>query len=325
MRASLLLLSLFLSTQCFAEFQSFMSFLSSPNGVDIEVPYCPPPEDYSNYFETDELKEGMKKVNCADNPADRWFYARIHQEHCANRFGDTAFTCVEQDTPKIQARMNNQELMKKITSYTVSTFNSYKEIFANECCAQKVHCMERFQAIKLEILPDTKLRAEYQSDTIPRNSSRNTVSITTAKLASAYNTENIDRVIFAELGHACQFALLSEDPEKYKQFTYPNTRCDKESGLLMFKEGLGDELANCLIEEVESQISELPADQKSKFCFGKWYREVFSDMRFRGHYSSIYHWTYDMGRRSQHTDYSSAFKSLKCAMPKDWKDQLCKK
>lgn len=325
MRATLLFLSLFFSTQCFAEFQSFMSFLSSPNGLDIEVPYCPPPEDYSNYFETDELKEGMKKVQCSEGLEDRWFYARIHQEHCASRFGETAFTCAETDTHKIQQRASNQELMAKIMNYTEKTFQNYRDYLAVECCGNKQHCLERFRSVKLQIKSDTKLRAEYVSDTIARQSLNNTINITTAKLASAYNTENIDRVIFAELGHACQFSLLSENEDLYAKFTHPNTRCDKESGLLMFKEGLGEELSQCLIDEVESQIRDLPQDQRSKFCFGKWYREVFSDMKFRRHYSSIYHWTYDMARRSQHTDYSSAYKSLKCAFPTGWKAQLCQK
>ena len=325
MKKTLYLLSFLLINDASADVSAFVDLLSSPKSLEIEVPFCAPVDDPLSYFETDELKEGMKKVSCSPGLEDRWFYARIHQEHCANRFGDSGFTCVENDPSKIQARANNPELMKKIINYTEKTFQNYKEYLAGECCGNKQHCLERFNSVKLEIKTDTKLRAEYESDTIARNSSRNNINITTSKLASAYNTENIDRVIFAELGHACQFALLSENPEMYKKFTYPETRCDKESGLLMFKEGLGEELSSCLIEEVESQIKELPADQRSRFCFGKWYREVFSDMKFRKHYSSIYHWTYDMARRSQHTDYSSAFKSLKCAFPTDWKTQLCQK
>lgn len=318
-------LSFLFVTDSMADISAFIDLLSSQRPIAVEVPYCAPVDDSLSYFETDELKIGPQKVNCTPPLEDRWLYSRIHQAHCASRFGETGFTCAESDQAKISARMNNPELMNKITSYTEKTFLSYRDYLAPKCCGDKANCLERFKSVQFEIKQASNLRAEYVSDTIARNSRNNKINITTAKLASAYNTENIDRVLFAELGHACQFALLSEDESLYTKFTHPNTRCDKESGLLMFKEGLGEELASCLIDEVESQIRELPQDQRSKFCFGKWYREVFSDMKFRDQYSSIYHWTYDMGRRSQHTDYASAFKTLKCAMPADLKAQVCGK
>lgn len=320
--ASLILVSV---SSAKADVEAFIDLLSNPKELTVEVPYCPPPVDPESYFETDELKEGMKKVTCSAGLEDRWFYARIHDAHCVSRFGESAFTCVENDAAKVQKRMNNPELMKKITSYTERTFQNYKDYLAPECCGDKPHCLNRFRSVKFEIRSDSKASAGYDSDTGARRWTYNSIYMTTAKLASAYNTENIDRVIFAELGHLCQFSLLSEDEDKYKTFTDPSTRCDKESGLLMFREGLGPELSSCLIDEVESQIRELPEDKKSQFCFGKWYREVFSDMKFRRHYSSIYHWTYDMGRRSQSTNYSSSFKSLKCAKAFDWRSQLCQK
>ncbi|GEM_PF-4756853 len=321
----ILILSFSLMTNAKADVSAFIDLLSSPRVLVPEVPYCAPPIDPENYFETDELKEGMKKVACVDGLEDRWFYARIHDAHCVSRFGETAFTCVEADTAKIQARMNNTPLMEKITNYTKKTFESYKGYLASECCGNKAHCLERFNSVKLKLTDTAKSEAGYESDTVARHSRNNQIYISYGKMASAYNTENIDRVIFAELGHLCQFSLLSEDETKYRQFSHPDTRCDKASGLLMFKEGLGEKLSSCLIDEVEEQIRALPEAEKGKFCFGKWYREVFSDMKFRSYYSSIYHWTYDMGRRSHYINYSSPYKSLKCAMPADWKAQLCRK
>ncbi len=273
------------------------------------------------YFETDEAKLGIKKLaNCPED--DRSFYWFVHQEHCRNRFGATAFTCAETDQPKIKARIVNVELMNKMVQYTENKFEQYKKDLVKECCGDKEKCTTRFNQVRLAITDNEKVDAHYESDEIPVNSPTNKIGMTWGKIASAYNTENIDRVLLAELGHACQFALISENEENYKKFT-GETRCDKESGLLSFKEGLGEEMATCLINEVESQMKELTDEQRSKFCFGKWYREVFSDMKYRKHYSSIYHWTYDMGRRTPSTNYGSVFKYIKCGFPQEFKQKMC--
>lgn len=276
--------------------------------------------DPLHYFETDQIKMGPKKVTCPED--ERSFFWYVHDAHCKQRFGTTGFTCVESDQAKIKLRLENTALINKMILHTQLKFENYKESLVQECCGDKKICADRFSSVEFSISPDEKPDARYNSDSIAVNSKNNKIVMSMGKIASSYNAENIDRVLLVELGHACQFAINAENANDYKTFTGP-LRCDKESGLKGFKEGLGEELATCLIDEVESQIKELPENERSKFCFGKWYREVFSDMKFSQHRPSVYHWTYDMARRTPATNYPSVYKYIKCGMPASIKKSLC--
>jgi hypothetical protein len=278
-------------------------------------------EDPLYYFENDETKLGIKRLAACpdDEKSFNWY---LFEAHCRSRFGSTGYTCAETDATKILARLNNSPLMDKMVSYTKNKFEQYKKNLVQQCCKDKIKCTQRFNNVRLDITQDSKVDAHYESDN--STTGINKIGMTLGKIASAYNTENIDRVLLAELGHACQFALISEDEKNYAMFTGPK-RCERESGLLSFKEGLGEELSACLINEIDSQIKELTEEQRSKFCFGKWYREAFSDMMFRKHYSSIYHWTYDLGRRTPSTNYASVTRYVKCDMPSSFREQLCPK
>ncbi len=287
-----------------------------------ELANCSLEEPDQFYFETDEAFNRHKKIQCPDD--ERSWFRNIHLAYCSSRFGTTGFTCVENNREKIQKRVKNQVLMEKMTSYAQKKFQEYKGQLTFECCGDKKNCTTRLNGLTLGIDPDTRPEARYESNTEAINPTRNKIVISLGKLASAYNTENIDRVILVEMAHACQFALISEDEKKYEQFTSPDTRCDKAAGLISFKEGLGEELGQCLIDELESQMKEIPEAEQKNYCFGKWYREAFSDMKFRGHFTSIYHWTFDMGRRSIHTNYGSVYKYIKCGYPKDFKKNLCR-
>jgi hypothetical protein len=294
---------------------------------EITIPYCAPEEFMSppeELLQNDLEKIGFQKVNCPNPWDDRSFYRQVHSKYCVERFGTTGFTCVESDPAKIKARVENIELMATIKAFTLKRFADYKDSLVTQCCADKTQCRKRFKGVELKIEPGSEVNAEYRSDSLASpDASGNTIAVTEGKLASAYNTENVERVLLVEMAHACQFALISEDTADYATFTNPNTRCDKSSGLLQFKEGLGDKVSQCLIDELEAQMKEIPEDQKKNFCFGKWYREAFSDMKFRSEFKSPYHWTYDMGRRSNYKNYGSVYKYIRCDFPADWKQKMC--
>ena len=292
--------------------------------LELSAPQCSiDPSDPLNYFESDQEKEGFKKVPCPIPWNDRAFFWHVHNQYCSKRFGTTGFNCVESDTEKIHARSSNTELMSKMLLLTESKFQTYKQSLASECCGEKKKCLKRFSQVNLKIDSSTKVEARYDSDMSAENPHHNDIVITRGKLASAYNTENIERVLLVELAHACQFALISESKEDYQRFTHPKSRCDKTSGELMFKEALGPEMGECVAKELERQISEIPEADRSKYCFGKWYREAFSDMKFRRHFNSPYHWTFDMSRRSIHQNYGSVYQYIGCGFPEDWKTQMC--
>jgi hypothetical protein len=312
-----------IANQQFSEFLSRFSYMAP----QVQVPFCAEGEmaaEEKAHFQKDAQEIGFQKIACPDPWNEREFYRRIHVKYCSSRFGASAFTCAESDPVKIVARAGNMALMKNIKSFTRTRFEDYKSNLAGRCCGDKVKCKARFLAVELKIGPGTKAEASYESDSDPSASSlNNRIVISEGKLASAYNTENVERVLLVELAHACQFALVSENKDDYRAFTSPSSRCDKASGLLMFREGLGKDVSQCVIDELEGQISEIPARQKNNYCFGKWYREAFSDMMFRSEFTSPYHWTYDMGRRSIHKNYGSVFKYIRCAFPEDWKEKIC--
>lgn len=296
--------------------------LSSP---EIVVPYCAPEEiDPTEAFEDDLDQIGFIKVPCPNPWNDPIFYWQVHDKYCRPRFGSAGFTCVESEPTKIKARVENVALLSKIKTFTLQRFSDYKNKLVTQCCGDKIQCKNRFSSVQLLIEPGAKVNAEYRSNSLANpDASGNTIVVTEGKLASAYNTENVERVLVVELAHACQFALISESQTDYKTFTDENTRCDKESGLLQFREGLGPEVSQCLMDELESQMKEIPDDQKKNFCFGKWYREAFSDMKFRSEFTSPYHWTYDMGRRSNYKNYGSVYKYIRCDFPAVWKQKMC--
>jgi hypothetical protein len=292
---------------------------------DLVVPYCAPEEAVPiENLESDFAKTGFIKVPCPTPWDDRTFYWQVHDKYCRARFGSTGFTCVENEAAKIQERVSNSSLLENMKSFTLKRFSEYKTKLVTQCCADKLNCTKRFNNVKLVIESGSQVKAEYLSDTdhVP-TAANNSIVITEGKLAAAYNTENIERVLLVELAHACQFAVVSENPAEYKTFTSPYTRCDKNSGLLQFKESLGPEVSQCLIDELEAQMKEIPEEEKKNYCFGKWYREAFSDMKFRSEFSNPYHWTFDMGRRSNYKNYGSVYKYIRCAFPADWKQKMC--
>jgi len=210
--------------------------------------------------------------------------------------------------------------MKEMEDYASDKFSQYKEKLEKSCCGGKTQCLDRFRSTGLRFTDSLKAEASYNSDTNP--SGLNRIDISLGKMASTMNKESLERVLLVELAHACQFALISESPEDYRFFT--TDRCSVESGRKMFMEGLGEEMGSCLDQELQAQIAAIPESQKGKYCFGKWYREAFSDMKFRSEFTSIYHWTYDFLRRSQHQNYASVYKYIRCGITPEIRGQVCK-
>lgn len=292
------------------------ALLSSQNSCSLDG------DDKSFYFETDEDVEGPKKMPCVDPKSDD-FFIQVNLWHCRPRFGVDGQACVITDPSVVAKRVGNAELMKKMVDYTQNKFASYKAELVNECCKDKEVCRKRFNAVQFDVLPGEQIRAQLLSVGAPVTTTSDRIQMTMGKIASAYNTENIDRVLLAEFAHACQFAINSEKPEEFTKFV-ANKGCDIESGLVGFREGLGEEMSSCLMKEIESQIAAIPEAKRGNYCFGKWYREVFSDMMFRKHYTSIYHWIYDMSRRSQATNYASVYKYIRCGLPEELIQKVCK-
>lgn len=268
----------------------------------------------------DATTVGPVKLDC---PTD-WYAKKFHFDlayyHCQTRYGKSAQTCSEQDQTKIMARTNDAALMDKIKNFTKNRFQEYKMDLAKKCCGTKEQCLIRFESTILTINNEPKTEASYLSDSSPNG--RSIIDISERKLATAMNQESVERILLVELAHSCQFALISESDADYAKFT--SDRCSIDSGRLMFKEGLDPEVGSCVDKELQSQIAAIPDANRGKYCFGKWYREAFSDMKFRSEFKSIYHWTYDFLRRSQHTNYGSVYKYISCGVTQDLKDQVCK-
>lgn len=271
-------------------------------------------------WKRDHLSNGPVKLDC---PAD-WYAKDFHFDlayyHCQTRYGKSAQTCSELDAQKVIARTQDHELIQRMTNFTKTKFEEYKEKLASQCCGTKSTCLQRFSSTQLVISDRSEISASYLSDSSPTG--RNIVEITERKMASTMNQESLERVILVELAHSCQFALVSESKDKYRTFT--TNPCSIEAGKQMFIEGLGEEMGSCLDQELKAQISAIPESEKGKYCFGKWYREAFSDMKFRSEFKSIYHWTYDFLRRSQHKNYGSVYKYIKCGVTTSLKEQVCK-
>lgn len=290
--------------------------LSEPNkGPQVLLNCLQSGDDWGS----DETKYGTTKIPCHSEWYSKDSAFALTYYNCQTRYGKSAQTCVETDGTRLEARRTDPELMNRLLSFTEYKFASFKNKLAQQCCASREKCHKRFSSTTLKITDDSKFSASYHSDSSVTGT--NYIEVTTAKLAASLNQENIERVLLVELAHACQFALISESPSDYRKFT--GDRCSIDSGRLMFQEGLGAELAQCVEAELQSQIAEIPESQRDKYCFGKWYREAFSDMKFRSEFSSVYHWTYDFMRRSKATNYASVYKYIECGITPEFKKRLC--
>jgi len=276
----------------------------------------------SSSWSSDHENPGPRKLTCPKNWDDKTkdFHFDLAYYHCQERYGKSAQTCAERDQAKIEARASNTQLLDEMIAFTERSFENYKSNLADQCCGTRDRCLTNFKATKLEILSDLNADARYVSTV--SSFGMNTVQVTHGKLASAMNRESVERVLLVELAHACQFAVVSESESDYRKFTV--NACDETLSRSMFEAELGSEMGKCLDEELQSQIKAIPEESKKNFCFGKWYREAFSDMKFRSEFTSIYHWTYDFLRRSQHKNYASVFRYIKCGVTPELKAQVCK-
>lgn len=248
--------------------------------------------------------------NCSDVTDFTNMRALSAWRYCRPRFGASAQPCFEKDSQIIQKRLSDQELMNEVTNFTQTTFDNYKLELANKCCSpEQKNCLNRFEKLKLTIKNDTSSSAQYVSDSAPVNFHYNEIEITHGKLAAEYTKEGIERVLLHEFGHVCQFALISEDEAKYKEFTSPTTRCLESTGINGFKVTDLKSLP-CVQKKLEA-LAKTHSDT-SKFCHGKWYREAFADMIFRDKMNTIYHWIYDMHRTSPSKNYGSVFDYIQC-------------
>jgi hypothetical protein len=262
----------------------------------------------------------IPKFQCPVDWYEKDFHYDLAYYLCRARYGDTALTCSEMNQGKVSLRAQKPELMKQITEFTQKKFEIYKRDLAQQCCGSKKKCLERFSGTQLRLTSGMDIRASYISDGFPQGT--NIVEISMGKLASAMNQESVERVILVELAHACQFALVSESPSDYDTFT--SDKCSIKSGSMKYMEGLGTEMASCLNHHLQKQIEAIPEKKRHKYCFGKWYREAFSDMKFRSEFTSIYHWTYDFLRRSHSTDHGNVLNYIKCGVTPELKAQVCK-
>jgi hypothetical protein len=301
-----------------ASVDTFINFLSGPVQGPEALLTCV--NGIESDWRRDSEAHGTQKFTCPTNWYEKDFHFDLAYYHCQTRYGKSAQTCTELDKNKISARASDEKLIEQMSTFSHARFAEYKSQLIDQCCGDKSQCRKRFSETRLELTSELSSSASYHSDSSP--SGRNLITITKGKLASTMNQESLERVLLVELAHACQFALISESTSDYRKFT--TDRCSVESGRLMFKEGLGEEMASCVDQELQAQISAIPEAEKGKYCFGKWYREAFSDMKFRSEFKSIYHWTYDFLRRSQHQNYGSVYKYINCGLTPEIKSQVCK-
>lgn len=313
---SLFLITIFsLSLPAFASLEKFIGFLSNDS---VTVQSACMEED--NLWKRDADQYGPIKLACPSDWYAKDFHFDLAYYHCQTRYGKSAQTCTELDANKVIQRAGNSALIKEMEDFASDRFSDYKEKLGKTCCEGKAQCLNRFNSTALRFTEETKSEASYLSDTNPNGLNR--IEISRGKMASTMNRESLERVLLVELAHACQFALISESAADYKFFT--TDRCSVESGRKMFLEGLGPEVGSCVDQELQAQIAAIPETERGKYCFGKWYREAFSDMKFRSEFKSIYHWTYDFLRRSQHKNYASVYKYIRCGMTPEIRSQVCK-
>lgn len=314
MKSLFFVLSLFVSFSAQASLEQFLDFLTVGK---LEEMSC---SENPSSWQRDSEAYGAVKLDCPKNWYEKDFHFDLAYYHCQTRYGKSAQTCTELDQDKVAARAQNPILIKEMEDFASERFSFYKESMEKSCCQGKAQCLNRFRSTGLRFTDSLKSEASYNSDTNPNGLNR--IDISRGKMASTMNKESLERVLLVELAHACQFALISESNEDYRFFT--TDRCSVESGKKMFIEGLGEELGSCLDKEIQAQIAAIPESEKGKYCFGKWYREAFSDMKFRSEFKSIYHWTYDFLRRSQHKNYASVYKYIRCGMTPEIQGQVCK-
>lgn len=310
-------IALILSFSASANVDRFIQFLSSPvEGPQVLLNCLQSGDEWGS----DGAKYGVTKIPCYSDWYSKDTFFDLTYYNCQARYGKSAQTCVETDPAKVEVRRTDPELMRQMISFTEYKFESFKNKLAGECCGQSQKCLERFSSTELNVKDSSSFYASYVSDSSPTGV--NYIEMSTAKIAASMNQENIERVLLVELAHSCQFAKISESSENYRKFT--TDRCSVESGKLMFKEGLGPELSQCVDEELTKQIAAIPPSERGKYCFGKWYREAFSDMKFRSEFTSLYHWTYDFMRRSKASNYGSVYKYISCGIKPEFKSQICK-
>lgn len=314
-KTTLVLLLFCFTLPASASLEKFIGFLS--NGNVSTQSAC---AEESGGWKRDADEYGAIKLDCPKDWYEKDFHFDLAYYHCQTRYGKSAQTCTELDNHKILERAANPTLIKEMEDFASDRFSEYKESLGRTCCEGKPQCLNRFRSTGLRFTESTKSEASYLSDSNPNGLNR--IEISRGKLASTMNKESLERVLLVELAHACQFALISESKEDYKVFT--TDRCAVDSGRKMFMEGLGQEVGSCIDQELQSQIAAIPESERGKYCFGKWYREAFSDMKFRSEFKSIYHWTYDFLRRSQHKNYASVYKYIRCGMTPEIRSQVCK-
>jgi len=267
-----------------------------------------------NNSDTFEYAQENHTVKFACSQADsfrslRWYISR---NYCKDTFGEDAWTCAESNLQKIKGRMDNPSLMLKTTLFTQEKFLEYKTSLAKKCCpSDALKCLNRFKKVKLDIVESAKSSAKYQTGTDPinfgTNGNLNKIIITTSKLASNYTKEGIERILLHEMGHVCQFALISEDKEKYMEFTSPDKKCLASTGQIFFNIKKMSS-SSCIINKLKEAMNK----NKGNFCYGKWHREAFADMIFREEMKTIYHWSYDLFRGTPAKNYGSVYEYIQC-------------
>jgi hypothetical protein len=285
---------------------------------------CPNPISNSD-LDTFEYAQKNHKVKfaCSKTKDFNGLKWHISKYYCKDNFGQTAFTCTENDSQKIKKRMDNPSLMLKTTLFTQEKFIEYKESLAKKCCPiGALKCLNRFKKVKLDIVESTKSYAKYQSGSDPvnfgTNGNLNKIFISTSKLASNYTKESVERILLHEMGHVCQFALLSEDKEKYTEFTASDKRCLASTGQKYFN-----------IKKISSsscvmnKLKETMKNNKGDFCYGKWHREAFADMIFRSEMKTVYHWSYDLFRTKPSKNYGSVYEYIQCDMENYPRKSIC--
>lgn len=275
---------------------------------------------YEEFTRPSDNIEKLFKCSDVDNFAKLSQFSSYY--YCRQPYGDEAWTCAETDNQKLQKRMDDLALMNKIEEFTKKTFESYKTKLAKKCCQpDQKNCLHRFEKVKLVITDSPKMTAEYVSDTAPVNFRYNDIQISKGKLASQYTEEGLERVLLHEFGHVCHFGLVAEDTELYREFTHPNTNCEAATGEKAFKVSKLESLT-CVNNKLKDQMKEVGHDSK-KYCFGKWYREAFADTIFRDEMNTIYHWTYDMYRRSPAKNYGKVSEYIQCDEKLIPKESVC--
>jgi hypothetical protein len=249
------------------------------------------------------------KFHCSEASNLRALTRLSAVNYCLPAFGDSAWTCAESHIKKREERASNSQLINELKKFSLTRFDDYKKSLAALCCGDKKQCRERFLATSLRFDPSNRSLAHYHSDNDPQGTIDNYVNISYGKLAENYTLEGVERVLLHELGHSCQFAIISENAQDYALFVSESTACLASTGEKFLKL-LSRSSQACLINKLKMQRDEI--SQPQNFCFGKWYREAFADMVFRSEMKTIYHWIYDLHRRTPTKTHPNVLDLLEC-------------